>query len=282
MNTVAHQDAGILSLLHHKIKVNESVEDLASKYKSAKPFPHVVLDQLFEDSLLDRLIAETPSLGAAKWVHNDDAHLNKFNLRSAVELGETGYQLVSFLHSAAFLYFLSEITGVWELLPDPYLQGGGYHILPRGGKFDVHADRNTAYETGLLRRLSLITYLNKSWKHEYGGQLELWNADGTRCETVIEPLFNRTIIFEIGDQNFHGVPAQVACPSGRSRNSFVAYYHTAHAYGRGEVVPHSSVYSPMFYQNDSPQESSSTVIRVARAVCPPIVVRGVKKVLGRK
>jgi hypothetical protein len=111
--------------------------------------------------------------------------------------------------------------------------------MPPGGKFDVHADRNMAYETGLTRHLSLITYLNKSWKHEYGGQFELWNHDGSRREAVVEPLFNRTVIFEIADQNFHGVPSPIASPGGRCRTSFVVYYHTAQGQS---AAPHSSVF----------------------------------------
>jgi len=260
----------ILSVLREKLNVTENLSVLAQRYKSAKPFPHIVFDNLFSDDLLDRLVEEMPAIDKKKWVESDDEHLTEFNLRSAVELGETGYRFSSFLHSAGFLYFLSEITGIFQLLPDPYLQGSGYHILPRGAKFDVHADRNTAYETGLTRRLSLITYLNKSWPHEYGGQLELWNADGSRCEAVIEPIFNRTILFEIGDQYFHGVPAQVACPQGRSRNSWVAYYHTA-AFGT-QAAPHTSIYSPSFYQS-----RRRNFIELAKDLTPPIIFRALRK-----
>lgn len=267
------KQSAIISVLHEKLNVPEDLSVLAERYKSAKPFPHIVFDNLFPNELLDSLVEEMPSIDKEKWVESDDEHLTKFNLRSAVELGETGYRLSSFLHSAAFLYFLSEITGIFQLLPDPYLQASGYHILPRGAKFDVHADRNTAYETGLTRRLSLITYLNKSWPHEYGGQLELWNADGSRCEAVIEPVFNRTVIFEIGDQYFHGVPAQIACPQGRSRNSWVTYYHTA-AFGT-QAAPHTSIYSPSFYQN-----RRRKLMEFAKDLTPPLLFRALRKVKG--
>ncbi len=263
-------ESPILAVLHEKLNFLEDPAALAAKYKTAHPFPHVVIDNMFSASLLDRLLDEMPALTQKKWVANDDEHMTKFNLRSAVELGEMGYQLTSFLHSAAFLYFLSEVTGIYQLLPDPYLQGSGYHILPRGAKFDVHADRNTAYETGLTRRLSLITYLNKSWPHEYGGQLELWSADGTRCEASIEPIFNRTVIFEIGDTYFHGVPSPVACPQGRSRNSWVVYYHTAAL--AQQAAPHTSIWAPSFYQGGRKRLS-----QFVKDVTPPLLLRGVRK-----
>jgi hypothetical protein len=267
--------AGIASYLSDTITLPDSVENLAARYKNAKPFPHILLDNIFPDAMLDSLINEQPSMDRDKWVHEDNEHLQQFNLRSAVDLGKTGYQLSSFLNSAKFLYFLSELTGIWNLLPDPYLQGAGYHVIPHGGSFDVHADRNTAYETGLMRRLSLIIYLNKNWKHEYGGQLELWNTDASKCEAVVEPEFNRTIVFEITDTNFHGVPSPIAAPEGRTRNGFVVYYHTAVVGSATELNPHTSIYAPSFYRKEKVSLKS-----VVRDCIPPIVMRRLKKMRG--
>ena len=263
----------IESLLTPPITLPASVENLSATFRNAKPFPHITIDNLFSGAMLDKLVQEIPSMSESHWVHENNEHLRTYNLRSAIELGETGFQLTAFLHSAAFLYFLSELTGIWELLPDPYLQGGGYHIMPRGGKFSVHADRNTAYETGLNRRLSLIVYLNKDWKPEYGGQLELWNEDATRCESVIQPVFNRTVIFEITDKNFHGVPRRIACPEGRSRDCFLVYYHTARIPGQEAPPPHTSIYAPSLYQ-----KKSSTMRKFVRDCTPPILLRILKSV----
>jgi hypothetical protein len=258
----------IASRLRDKINLPGSVESLSASYKTAKPYPHLVMDGLFPSEMLDRLIGELPSMNDDNWVHEDDERIKQYNLRSAVELGDVGFQLTALLHSATFLYLLSEITGIWDLLPDPYLQGGGYHVIPSGGKFDVHADRNTAYSTGLTRRLSLLIYLNKDWKHEYGGQLELWNSDATKQEVVIEPLFNRTTIFEITDVNFHGVPKPIAAPNGRTRNCFVTYYHTVGAAGLKDTNPHSSIYAPKTYQ-----KKKSAIRKFARDITPPILQR---------
>jgi hypothetical protein len=259
---------GIASLLQDRITLESSVEELCEKYAKAKPFPHLLMQNLFPERMLDALVAEMPSMNGSKWVEENDRRLMKYNLRSAVDLGETGYQMAAFLNSAGFLYLLSEITGIWNLLPDPYLQGAGYHMIPKGGHFAIHADRNTAYETGLTRRLALLIYLNKNWKHEYGGQLELWSTDATRCEVVVEPNFNNTILFEITDQNFHGVPATVDCPDGRARCSFVVYYHTAAVNDGKNIAPHTSVYAPDIYQ-----PKRSLFRRFAKEVTPPAVHR---------
>jgi len=271
MNPKGGKPNSIESRLEGKLVLPVGTEALASRYRAAKPFRHLVLDDMFPPELLEMLLLEIPELSEENWVHHDEDRLVKFNLRSALELSETGLQLTAFLHSALFLYFLSELTGIWNLLPDPYLQGAGYHVIPPGGHFDIHADRNTDYTNGLTRRLALIIYLNKSWKTEFGGQLELWNSDATRREAIVEPLFNRTVIFEVLDQNFHGVPTPVAPAAGRGRKSFVAYYHTARS-GNQEAPPHTSIYAPMLYRR-----KESKVRRLIKDIVPPIVLRRLKK-----
>jgi len=259
-----------------KIKLPESLKTLAARYKSAKPFPHVVIDNLFPDRLLDDLVGEMPPIRGDYWVHHDNEHEEKYGLRSAVELGPIGSQLTALLHSATFLYFLSELSGVWQLLPDPYLQGAGYNLIPHGAKFDVHCDRNVAYETGLSRRLALIVYLNKDWQHEYGGQLELWNHDGTSCEALVEPVFNRTIVFAIDDGYYHGVPSPINSPFGWSRKSFLLYFHTANSGGR-TVAPHTSIWSPAF------QGNRRTGLRnFAKDLTPPILLRSFRRIRPHK
>jgi hypothetical protein len=261
--------------LKDQLQLPQALDKLRSEYQQAKPFKHLVMDNIFPTSLIENVTQEIPSMNGDNWVHQEDENLVKYNLRSVVQLRENGAKLVALLHSGTFLYFLSEVTEIWELLPDPYLQGAGFHLLPNNGKFNVHVDRNTAYETGLVRRLAMIIYLNKEWKHEYGGQLELWNADGSRCETVIEPTFNRTVIFEINHHNYHGVPP-VTCPKERTRNSFAVYYHTAATNSEKQIAPHTSIYGPRAYQNDG-----VSFRKIVKDVTPPFLLRGIKAV-GRK
>lgn len=261
------------SVFGGKLYLPSNVQELRAEYENAKPFPHLVLDGLVDPGLLDAVAEQMPSMEEKNWVHEDDEHLDKFNLRSAVELPRPGFDLAAMLHSANFLYFLSELTGIENLLPDPYLQGSGYHVVPRGGHFDVHSDRNVAYATGLTRRLAMIIYLNKDWKHEYGGQLELWNSDASQCETVIEPEFNKAVIFQVADPNYHGLPSTVACPPGRSRNSFAVYYHTVGNEGQRDFTPHSSLYAP-----NSHQRTKMTFSGLLKDITPPIVLRKLKKI----
>jgi hypothetical protein len=265
----------LLQNLPVRIKLPAPIDTLRERFASAKPFRHIVMDDLFPESVLERVLDEVPPINRENFVKHHDDHQTKFGLRSAIALKEQGFHLVSLLHSAPFLYFLSEITGIWGLLPDPYLEGGGYAIIPSGGKFDVHLDRKTDYATGLRRRLAYITYLNKDWKPEYGGQLELWNADGTRCEASVVPIFNRTIVFEVADGNYHGHPKPITAPDSRSRKSFAVYYHTV-GEGKGVVDRRSSIFAP-------PQDQTvkQKLRRLVMDMTPPVITRGLRSLRSK-
>jgi len=261
----------VLSYLRSPLHVEKSLDALREDYRAAAPFPHLVLDNLFPDEMLEKVLHESAELSNSKWVHEHREQMIKSNLRSAVDLDNEAYLFTSFLHSAGFLYFVSEITGIEALLPDPYLTGAGFHMIAAGGKFDVHADRNTDHHSGMLRRLAMLIYLNKSWKPEYGGQLELWNATATQCEKSIEPIFNRTVIFEIGDKNFHAVRPVVPV-RGVARRSFAAYFHTV---GDG-VVAHNSIFAPPAFQS-----RTEPYRRILRETLPPFVYRALQSLKVR-
>jgi hypothetical protein len=261
------------ALLASKIRLPKRIGELREIYRAGVPFPHLVIDDLFSPAILDPVLDEMGSMGEESWRTVETRSLERIRrMRSGVELGSAGAQLVGLVHSASFLYLLSEITGIWQLLPDPYLQGAGYAAMRRGDFFNVHSDRNIAYDTGLTRRLAMIVFLNKRWDPRYHGQLELWNDAGTRCDVSIDPHYNRTIVFEVADPNYHGVPTPIDCPKDRSRQSFIVYYHTVGIDGKSEVTPHSSQFAPGFYR-----EPSSPLRNFAREVTPPVLVKAARK-----
>jgi Rps23 Pro-64 3,4-dihydroxylase Tpa1-like proline 4-hydroxylase len=265
------------SLLTDKITLSRRIEELQASYQTAKPFPHVVIDDMFAPEVLDALLAEMTAMGRDNWKQVDnDSRERTLRMKSAAEMGPAGEKLLSIVHSAGFLYFLSEITGISRLLPDPYLLGSGYAKMRRGDYFSVHSDRNVAYDTGMLRRLAMIVFLNKSWRPEYHGKLELWNREATSCDATVEPLFNKTVIFEVANPNYHGVPVPLACPSERSRQSFILYYHTVGIPGQPHVKPHTSLFAPRTHGTNR-----VTLRQIAREIVPPFLVRALRK-LGRR
>jgi hypothetical protein len=113
-------------LFSGQIHLSKPIAELKHTYGNAKPFPYLVMDDLFSPALLGPLQSEITRLRNDKWLRIENESMQKVDrMRSGMDLGEAGIRLIHLLHSAGFLYLLSEITGVWQLLPDPYLQGAG-------------------------------------------------------------------------------------------------------------------------------------------------------------
>ena len=139
--------------------------------------------------------------------------------------------VINALNADEWLTELSDITNMPNLQADPSLSGGGMHQLNNGGFLRLHVDFNVADSLPHLnRRLNIILFLNKDWKNEYGGQLELWNTDCTEKIVSVEPEFNRAVIFDTqpkdGIKPWHGNPNKVNAPEGVARRSIALYYYT--------------------------------------------------------
>ncbi len=273
MSRVNPPESPLLQALRQKIDLPRPIQDLSASYKQAKPFRHLIIDNLFSDEMLDSMLPEIEGMQRDQWKNiEQDSRERTLRMRSAMDIGEAGERFLNIVHSAAFLYLLSEITGVWQLLPDPYLQGGGYAVMRRGDYFHVHSDRSVAYDTGLTRRLAMIVFLNKNWRSEYHGRLELWDPDAKKCDVFIDPLFNKTVLFEVAFPNYHGVPVPLACPRDRSRQSFILYYHTAGAADNADVKPHTSLFAPRTHGTNR-----LTFRSVLREVTPPVLTRALRR-----
>jgi hypothetical protein len=134
--------------------------------------------------------------------------------------------IMDYLNSPEVLKFLSELTGIENLIPDNTFFGGGIHKISKGGKLAVHADYSFHRNTGHHRRINLLLYLNKNWQSEWNGNLELWSPDMSKKIADIEPLFNRAVIFNITNDALHGHPKPLNTPENVDRYSFALYYFT--------------------------------------------------------
>ena len=92
----------------------------------------------------------------------------------------------------------------------------------------------------LERRINVLIYLNKDWKPEYGGQLELWNQDMSEKVVAINPIFNRCVIFNTDTYSYHGNPEPVNHPLETPRQVIALYYYTS------TWVPHKREHSTLF------------------------------------
>lgn len=197
------------------------------EYAAARPFPHIALDGIFPEDLLDAVLGEFPSADQDQWLQFESDNERKLASNRESQMGDTTRHLLSELNSSAFIDFLEGLTGISGLVPDPHLEGGGLHQIERGGHLNIHIDFNRHPRTRLDRRLNVLVYLNRDWDPEWGGGLELWSADMQRREVRIDPLFNRMVVFSTTEHSYHGHPEPLACPEDRSRRSLALYYYSA-------------------------------------------------------
>ncbi len=221
--------------------------ELHQKFSTAKPFPYVVIDQLFHPDFLGKVLQDF-SVGFGDWVHYNTANEVKRGTRPNAKLGAGSQRYFDVIHRGQFLQFLSAVSGIEGLLPDPTLFGGGLHEIPSGGRFSVHTDFNRHPVTALDNRLVFITYLNKDWQAAYGGALELWDAVSQQCVEEVVPVFGRSILFAHTANSLHGHPKPVNAPDGRTRKSVAAYFYTNGGPGADTEETHTTRFlsSPQF------------------------------------
>jgi Rps23 Pro-64 3,4-dihydroxylase Tpa1-like proline 4-hydroxylase len=225
------------------VALNADPEKLRDTYRSAKPFPHIVIDRLFSDEVLERILEVFPAPEHAGWQTFDNVREKKLgNLDGLLEADETIAEFLIAMNSPPTLAFLEKLTGIDGLIPDPYFGGGGLHQIVRGGFLKVHADFNWHPKLKLDRRLNLLVYLNKGWKEDYGGHLELWDRDLKRAENCILPVFNRTVVFSTTDFSYHGHPRPLRCPESTTRKSISLYYYSNGRPEEEKSAPHDTLF----------------------------------------
>jgi hypothetical protein len=223
-------------------RLNADPQALRERYATARPFPHVVLDGLFPDARLEEVLAEFPRPGGIPWRRFDNPTEKKLGYVHGTPLEPCLQAFLWEMSAPPVLEFLQELTGIEGLIPDPYFGGAGPHQIERGGFLEIHADFNWHPLLRLDRRLNLIVYLNKDWRDEYGGHLELWDRDMARCERRVLPVWNRTIVFNTTDFANHGHPAPLACPEGMTRKSLSFYYYSNGRPEEERSAPHDTIF----------------------------------------
>lgn len=208
-------------------KLNKFAEENSDKYLKSDPFPHIVIDNFFNNKVLDEIINEFPKNLNEIGNKFENKVERKLSLNNSNLLSNQTNDFLNFLNSQIFINFLQKLTDVREkLIPDPYLIGGGLHELRKNGYLNIHSDFNNHPSMKLDRRLNVLIYLNKNWNINFGGSLQLWDKDMKKCIKTILPEFNKMVIFSTTDFSYHGNPDKVSCPEDNSRKSIAMYYYT--------------------------------------------------------
>jgi len=210
------------------VKYTSHLSELNGKYEKASPYPHIVIENFLNPHTLDECIREFDTLNETDgWINYVHFNEKKRGLNNLELLPKNIQKTIQELGTPEFLQFLSDLTGIKNLQKDDHLEGGGIHQSTKGGYLNMHADFTVhPHHRHWQRRINLLVYLNKDWKEEWGGQLELWVKEMKGCVEKILPVFNRCVIFNTDPDSYHGHPEPMTCPEDRFRRSIALYYYT--------------------------------------------------------
>ena len=189
----------------------------------------------------------------------------------ALKIYQNAFRLISFLNSDVFLQYLQKITGIKEkLISDPYLSGGGYHEIKKGGFLKIHADFNKHPFIDLDRRVNVLLYLNKNWNEKWGGNLELYVENNLKKpELLISPIFNRCVIFNTNSHSYHGHPDLLSCPENISRKSIALYYFSrGRPFSDGQEV-HTTLFREA--KGEKFTQKKINLKKIIQLITPPII-----------
>jgi Rps23 Pro-64 3,4-dihydroxylase Tpa1-like proline 4-hydroxylase len=213
---------------------SELPKKMKTQYSSGYPFPHIIIDDFLPEILIDKSLKELNQF--EYWGHDPNnwgVQVNKFfspwcddNIQDIDNYAPVTKFILEYLNSKEVLNFLEELTGIPNLIADDTWVGGGVHKINSGGKLSIHSDYSVHPKNGLYRRINLLIYLNRDWEKSWGGSLQLWEKDMSKCVQDILPIFNRAVIFNTTQDAFHGHPHPLNTPEEISRYSFALYYFT--------------------------------------------------------
>lgn len=223
-----------------------STDGLAREFARRDPFRHVVIEGFFDAGYAERLLATFPAFERGN-ARNEAGELGgKSTVENLRALGPAYAALDDLARSPDFLALIGRITGIPDLLYDPYYFGGGTHENRAGQDLDAHVDFNRHPVENWHRRLNLIVYLNPEWHDGWGGSLELHSDPRSPHDRVkrVTPLFNRAVLFETTEWSWHGFQRIVPPPDrpDLTRRSVALYFYTRERPVEELADPHSTIY----------------------------------------
>lgn len=223
------------------------VNQIQQKFKNAKPFKHVCIDNFLSPEFIEELLHEFPSFDQKSAINEFGEVGRKAVVTDLRSIGPHYSKFYTYLNSRAFLDMASVMFGIPDLLFDPDMYGGGTHENLEGQELDPHVDFNYDQQKKWHRRVNVLIYLNKKWDEKWGGAIELhsnpWNWENNQI-TTFNCTFNRCVAFETNEYSWHGFK-RIVLPQSirRSSRKCISIYLYSKDRPKEEIVPlHGTFY----------------------------------------
>jgi hypothetical protein len=224
----------------------------ADKYQAAEPFPHGVYDDFLPHDLAMRLSESFPTFDSIEWVVRDNEQNRRVYQHDETKLPRLHREMLRELNSRQFLLFVETLTGIDNLLPDPYFIGGGVHLSGPGDFLKIHADFNWHHKLQAHRRVNALLYLSETWHESWGGAIEFWDREMSGAVDQAYPRFNRLVVFSTSEHSNHGPRVPNACPPDSPRKVLNLYYYSTHRDDEDAAVdPHFTLYKSEAHKTEA-------------------------------
>lgn len=199
-----------------------------------EPFPHIVLDNLWQPHVIASAHKEFDLVRPEQWHEFTGREAGKAQITDPAKAPPSCSYMLDHMASAPFRALVAGLFDLPPLTCD--LLGGGLHRTREGGKLDMHVDFNV-HPGGLYRRVNVLVFLNDV---DRSGDLILMDAPVAECNVsaLIVPKPGRTVMFVTGEQTWHGHPSPL---KGVERRSLAAYYYSTEA-PPDVAPPHDTIY----------------------------------------
>ncbi len=200
-------------------------EEWRARYAAAQPFPHLVIDELFEPDFIAQASRDFPRPGEMA---------EKPGRKGVLELSDRRLipprlsQVADELLGRRFVDWLSLVTGMDQLITDP---DGNWGVLRQSGdgvEGKIHVPPARHPSRPWHRRLTLILHLTQGLSESNGGCFQLWDGDKVTPMASMAPLFNRAVVFLSFPAAFHNASRTNLGP-GEMRRVMQALYFTEEA-----------------------------------------------------
>lgn len=209
-------------------------------YVKTPPYPNIAVDNFLPEETIKAMKQECDQLTWTREFTRNGSHMFE---KQDVDDCPVASEVKNALSSKKFLSWLGEVSGHYDLIPDPYMIGAGYMRCTRGDSLKLHSDFNFNNTLKLYRMMSINIYLNADWSPEWNGDLQFWDFERKKCMTRYYPDAGRAVIFRHHKFGFHGHPEPLDCPTGIYRDGFRMFYYVSELSNyKLDKHPHRSLY----------------------------------------
>lgn len=183
-------------------RLDRDHEALARAWSDARPFRHVVVDDLLDADWARELATHFPTPAQM---------MLRSSLRERKRVGVSVDRYHPSIADALFAFqepvvvaAVNRITGMAGAVADPTLYASGISVMGRGDFLNPHIDNSHDGDRRRYRVLNLLYYASPDWSLANGGNLELWDQ-AVRTPVAVESRFNRLVLMETHQTSWHSV-----------------------------------------------------------------------------